>query len=103
MGYLFYRIWTGFRQLALTFLVLGLLEGTGYAFLFQGELDEVRTLETRLERMTREIEEQNRRNRRLKLLIGQLRNSNQLLEKVAREDAGLIKTGEILYLFPESD
>ena len=103
MGYLFYRIWTGFRQLALTFLVLGLLAGTGYAFLFQGELDEVRTLETRLERMTREIEEQNRRNRRLKLLIGQLRNSNQLLEKVAREDAGLIKTGEILYLFPESD
>jgi cell division protein FtsB len=97
------KIWTGFRRLALTFLVFGLLAGTGYAFLFQGEHEEVRILETRLARMTRDIDEENRRIRRLKLLIGQLRNSNQLLEKVAREDAGLIKDGEILYLFPESD
>jgi len=100
MRELLHKSWTTFKTLALTLVVLGLLGATGYAFLLQGRHHEMTTLQTKLERVNLEVEAMRRDNRRLRLLIGSLNDSDELAEKIAREDAGLIKDGEILYIFP---
>ncbi len=38
-------------------------------------------------------------NRRLAVQIGRLRNNKEEVEKVAREELGLVKKGEIVYQF----
>jgi len=89
------------RRFSLTVLVLGLLAGTGYAFLSGKDHHEALLLDTKLERVNLEIERVRRENRRLRLLIMNMHNSDELVDKIAREDAGLIKEGELLYLFPK--
>jgi cell division protein FtsB len=95
------RAWVVIFRLGLTLFVIGLLAGTGYAFFAAGEQEELRILSARLEKVRLEVEQLKRQNRRYKLLILNMGKSEQLQEKLAREDSGLVKEGEILYLFPE--
>lgn len=100
MGDLLHKLWNTFKGVALTLAVLALLGAAGYSFLLQGRHRDLTLLETKVERVNLEVEAMRRDNSRLRLLIASLRESDDLAEKIAREDAGLIKEGEILYIFP---
>jgi cell division protein FtsB len=93
--------WKTVKGLFLTVVVCALIAGTGYAFLVEGDQHEIATLQTRLDHVRRDVDEAQRENRRLKALITRMKSSDELVEKIAREDAGLIKEGEILYVFPD--
>jgi len=84
----------------MTLVVVALLAGTGYAFLVAENYKETSIQEARLDRISLDIDRLTRENRRLKLLIMNIKESDDLIEKIAREDAGLIKQGELLYIFP---
>lgn len=92
--------WRTIKGFSLTILVCALLAATGYAFVVEGEQREITTLEQRLMRLQRDVELAQQKNRRLKARIGRMHKSDELAEKIAREDSGLIKEGEILYIFP---
>jgi cell division protein FtsB len=92
--------WETFKGMALTAAVLVLLGAAGYSFLLQGRHRDMTLLDTKVERVSLEVEAMRNDNRRLRLLITSLRDSDDLTEKIAREDSGLIKNGEILYIFP---
>lgn len=94
------RLWITIKSISLTVMVFTLLAGAGYAFLVAGNRQEATVQQNKLDRVRLDIDRLERENRRLKLLIMNLRESDELVEKIAREDAGLIKEGEIQYLFP---
>ncbi len=96
----FKTTWRTFKGLSLTLLVCALLVATGYAFVVEGEQRQISSMAQRLDRLQREVERARQKNRRLKALIGRMQKSDELAEKIAREDSGLIKEGEILYIFP---
>jgi cell division protein FtsB len=96
----FSATWRTFKGLSLTLLVCALLVATGYAFVVEGEQHQISNMAERLDRLQRDVERARQKNRRLKALIGRIRKSDELAEKIAREDSGLIKEGEILYIFP---
>jgi len=80
--------------------VVGLVGGSAYAAVVSGNQEEAGIIEGKLDRTQLEVERLKRENRRLKSLIMNLKDSDDLVEKIAREDAGMIRPGEILYLFP---
>ena len=47
------------------------------------------------------VEELNRENKRLAEEISGLRNDPFIIERIAREDLGMVKPGEVLYLVPQ--
>jgi cell division protein FtsB len=96
----FSATWRTFKGLSLTLLVCALLVATGYAFVVEGEQRQISSMAERLDRLQRDVERAKQKNRRLKALIGRMQTSDELAEKIAREDSGLIKEGEILYIFP---
>ena len=78
-----------------------LLGGSAYATLTSSARDEAMILEQRLEHTRHEIKRLKAENRRLHLLIMNMDRSDQIVEKIAREDAGLVRKGELLFVFPE--
>lgn len=96
----FSATWRTVKGLSLTLLVCALLVSTAYAFVVEGEQRQISTMADRLDRIQREVERARQKNRHLKALIIRMQKSHGLAEKIAREDSGLIKEGEILYIFP---
>lgn len=93
--------WHMARSLFLTITALGLLAAAGYLFLFAGDNRETAVLESRLEKTSLAVRQARFENTRLKLFITRLKESNSLDERIAREDANLLKENEILYIFPD--
>jgi cell division protein FtsB len=100
MRQFFTTAWQTIKGLSLTVLVCALLAATGYTFVVEGEQKEISTLQDRFTRLERDVELARQKRRDLKARIGRMQHSNDLAEKIAREDSGLIKEGEILYIFP---
>lgn len=68
----------------------------------EGSLQEQAELKQRLTQLERENARLEEKNNELLEEIVSLKTSNELIEERAREDLGLIKRGETLYLFPET-
>jgi len=68
----------------------------------EGSLQEQAELKQRLALLERENARLEEKNNELLEEIVSLKTSNELIEERAREDLGLIKQGETLYLFPET-
>lgn len=68
----------------------------------EGSLQEQADLKHRLALLERENARLEEKNNELLEEIVSLKTSNELIEERAREDLGLIKQGETLYLFPET-
>lgn len=62
-----------------------------------------RILEARLADLNEELRVQKEKNRQLLVEIQDLRTSEDVLEEKAREDLGLVKEGETLFLFVEPE
>jgi len=92
--------WVGARKVLAVVVVVGLLGGAVYSTATSPKIEETRQLQAKLERTLLDVDRLQRDNRRLKLLILNMKESPDLAEKVAREDAGLIREGEIIYIFP---
>jgi cell division protein FtsB len=69
----------------------------------EGSLREQSELEQRLQALEQQNAVLERDNAKLLEEIVALKTSNDLIEERAREDLGLIKRGETLYLFPDAD
>lgn len=97
----FFRIaWASARKVFVIALVAVAVAAGVYSTATSPKIQEAELLQSRLERTALDVDRLKRDNRRLKLLILNMSDSRSLAEKVAREDAGMIKEGEILYLFP---
>lgn len=68
----------------------------------EGSLQEQAELKQRLALIELENARLEEKNNELLEEIVSLKTSNELIEERAREDLGLIKQGETLYLFPEA-
>ena len=68
----------------------------------EGSLQEQAELKQRLAQLERENARLEEKNNELLDEIVSLKTSNDLIEERAREDLGLIKQGETLYLFPDA-
>jgi cell division protein FtsB len=68
----------------------------------EGSLQEQAELKERLALLEVENARLEEKNNELLEEIVSLKTSNELIEERAREDLGLIKQGETLYLFPDS-
>lgn len=68
----------------------------------EGSLQEQAELKQRLAQLEHENARLEEKNNELLDEIVSLKTSNELIEERAREDLGLIKQGETLYLFPDA-
>ena len=83
-------------------VLLVLLAWLQYRLWFaEGSLRDLAMLEQRLQTMQSQNEALQAENAKLLDEIVPLKTSNELIEERARQDLGLIKQGEILYLFPD--
>lgn len=80
-------------------IALALLAVTVHVVVFQGERREAQVLSERLSRVRGDINRLSRENERLRHLIINIRQSDDQVEKIGREDFGYIKSGEVLYFF----
>lgn len=94
------QFWQSARKLITVLVVVGALGAGGYAAITSDTHDKIAVLQQKLDRNNLEIDRLKRGNRHLRLLITNVSTSDSLVEKIAREDAGLIKQGELLYIFP---
>ena len=85
-------------------LALGTAAGlamAGTALLGRHGLPEVRRLREDTERVSREIQELRRRELEARRDIRNLRENPRAIEARAREDLGMIREGETIFLLPE--
>jgi cell division protein FtsB len=83
-------------------VLLVLLAWLQYRLWFaEGSLRDLAMLEQRLQAMQSQNEALQAENAKLLDEIVSLKTSNELIEERARQDLGLIKQGEVLYLFPD--
>ena len=61
---------------------------------------ETRELTEKLDRVLSDLSDTRKENERLLMLIQTIEESDRLTERVAREDAHLVKPGEIVLIFP---
>tara|TARA_Y100000992_G_C21203315_1_gene461619 strand:+ start:366 stop:662 length:297 start_codon:yes stop_codon:yes gene_type:complete len=83
-----------FRYLALTLLIVVLMSLLGDIFFGQFSLQENRKLETLIDGKEDELANIVEENEALKEEIILLKNNNEYVEHIARENLGLIKEGE---------
>ena len=83
-----------FRYLALTLLIFVLMSLLGDIFFGQFSLQENRKLETLIDGKEDELANIVEENEALKEEIILLKNNNEYVEHIARENLGLIKEGE---------
>lgn len=95
-----HQFWCSARKLLTFVVVLLAMAGAAYATITSDTHDEIEHLQQRLDRNQLDIHRLKRENRHLRLLIMNVGTSDSLIEKIAREDAGLIKQGDLLYVFP---
>lgn len=92
--------WGVARKLIATVVAVGALGYAIYGTATSEKIAQAERLEAKLVKTMTEVDRLRRSNRRLQLLILNMAESPALAEKVAREDGGMIKEGEILYIFP---
>ncbi|MBI4209860.1 MAG: septum formation initiator family protein [Deltaproteobacteria bacterium] len=83
------------------FVAIFTLAGLGYATWGERGMRDLFILKRHL----RHIEERNQQirvaNRELTAEVDLLRKSERFIEKVAREELGMVKDGELIFVFPE--
>ncbi|MGH9456038.1 MAG: FtsB family cell division protein [Thermoanaerobaculia bacterium] len=72
------------------------------SFVFSEEgISELRTARARVHTLRQEIEQLERENARLRSEVESLEQSDFAVERIAREDLGMAKEGEVVYMLPK--
>lgn len=88
------------RYLPLTILVVAALGAPTLIFSSDG-LPRLRSLEKELEQVQRENEEQRRQIAFLRGEVGHLKDKPAAVERIARDELGLIRKNEVVFQFPK--
>ena len=86
---------TAVRSILIVVLTLGVV------YLFAREISEVRFLREENEKIEKKIEQLEIGNKELEVKIKTIKNDKRYIEKIAREELGMIKEGEKVYRFAE--
>jgi len=73
----------------------------GVVYLFAREISEVRFLREENEKIEKKIEQLEIGNKELEVKIKTIKNDKRYIEKIAREELGMIKEGDKVYRFAE--
>ena len=73
----------------------------GVVYLFAREISEVRFLREENEKIEKKIEQLEIANKELEVKIKTIKNDKRYIEKIAREELGMIKEGDKVYRFAE--
>jgi cell division protein FtsL len=86
---------TAIRSILIVILTLGVV------YLFAREISEVRFLRGENKKIEKKIEQLEIANKELEVKIKTIRNDKRYIEKIAREELGMIKEGDKVYRFAE--
>lgn len=86
---------TAVRSILIVVLALGVV------YLFAREISEVRFLREENQKIEKKIEQLEIGNRELEVKIKTIKNDKRYIEKIAREELGMIKEGDKVYRFAE--
>ncbi|HEX9831329.1 MAG: FtsB family cell division protein [Thermodesulfobacteriota bacterium] len=86
---------TAVRSILIVVLTLGVV------YLFAREISEVRFLREENEKIEKKIEQLEIANKELEVKIKTIKNDKRYIEKIAREELGMIKEGDKVYRFAE--
>jgi len=86
---------TAVRSILIVVLTLGVV------YLFAREISEVRFLREENEKIEKKIEQLEIGNKELEVKIKTIKNDKRYIEKIAREELGMIKEGDKVYRFAE--
>lgn len=86
---------TAVRSILIVVLTLGVV------YLFAREISEVRFLREENEKIEKKIEQLEIGSKELEVKIKTIKNDKRYIEKIAREELGMIKEGDKVYRFAE--
>jgi cell division protein FtsB len=89
----------GWILLTLAFIAAIILD----ALFSETGIFQLRELEQEFQRLQLELQKLQRENAELEKQISGFRSGTDALEKVAREELGFVKPGEVTFLFPEKE
>ena len=99
MGSIFGRVRTFFCIL----LAIGALFLAVFSLVASSQNERLKAIQEKLSRTLEMVEKLKEQNRLLEMRILDLRTGNTMAEKILREELGLIKQDEVLYIFDRSD
>ncbi|HXA16266.1 MAG TPA: septum formation initiator family protein [Thermoanaerobaculia bacterium] len=88
------------RRIAVILVALLILGGIASLFVTGRATSELQQSRKRVESLHAEIQQLQQENARLRAEIESVRNSTYAVERIAREDLGMSKRGEVIYLLP---
>jgi cell division protein FtsB len=88
------------RRIAVILVALLILGGIASLFVTGRATSELQQSRKRVESLHTEIQQLQQENARLRAEIDSVRNSTYAVERIAREDLGMSKRGEVIYLLP---
>ncbi|HEX7678478.1 MAG TPA: septum formation initiator family protein [Thermoanaerobaculia bacterium] len=88
------------RRIAVILVALLILGGIASLFVTGRATSELQQSRKRVESLQTEIQQLQQENVRLRAEIDSVRNSTYAVERIAREDLGMSKRGEVIYLLP---
>jgi cell division protein FtsL len=88
------------RRIAVILVALLILGGIASLFVTGRATSELQQSRKRVESLHVEIQQLQQENARLRAEIDSVRNSTYAVERIAREDLGMSKRGEVIYLLP---
>jgi len=88
------------RRIAVILVALLILGGIASLFVTGRATSELQQSRKRVESLHAEIQQLQQENAHLRAEIDSVRNSTYAVERIAREDLGMSKRGEVIYLLP---
>jgi cell division protein FtsL len=88
------------RRVAVILVALLILGGIASLFVTGRATSELQQSRKRVESLQAEIQQLQQQNARLRADIDSVKKSTYAVERIAREDLGMSKRGEVIYLLP---
>jgi cell division protein FtsL len=88
------------RRIAVILVALLILGGIASLFVTGRATSELQQSRKRVETLNAEIQQLQKENARLRADIESVKKSTYAVERIAREDLGMSKRGEVIYLLP---
>jgi cell division protein FtsL len=88
------------RRIAVILVALLILGGVASLFVTGRATSELQQSRKRVEALHAEIQQLEKENARLRAEIDSVKKSTYAVERIAREDLGMSKRGEVIYLLP---
>jgi cell division protein FtsL len=95
-----HRVPQAIRRIAAIVVAVLVLGGIGSLFVTGRATSELQQSRKRVESLNAEIRQLEKENTRLRAEIDSVKKSTYAVERIAREDLGMSKRGEVIYLLP---